>query len=87
MRERRGDHMEAAIRLRGMVKPGGRLELADSNLPVGESVDVIVIVPESPDPDRLSVTEVLASAPGGLAFRTAEEVDAYVRAERDSWEH
>lgn len=37
---------------------------------------------------KLTITERLARAnyQGGSSFRTAEEVDAYIRAERDSWE-
>ena len=35
---------------------------------------------------RPSLVDVLASAPGHLAFQSAEEVDAYIRSERDGWE-
>jgi len=35
---------------------------------------------------RRSVTDVLAEAPGHVAFQTAEAVDAYLREERESWE-
>ncbi len=34
-----------------------------------------------------SITDVLAETPGHLAFQSAEEVDAYLRDERDAWEH
>ena len=39
-------------------------------------------------PEKLTITERLARANyrGGALFRTAEEVDAYIRAERGSWE-
>ncbi len=33
-----------------------------------------------------SIVEVLAEAPGHLAFQNAEEVDAYLREEREAWE-
>lgn len=38
--------------------------------------------------EKLTITERLAQAnyQGGALFKTAEEVDAYIRAERDSWE-
>ncbi len=38
--------------------------------------------------DKLTITERLARANyrGGALFKTAEEVDAYIHAERDSWE-
>ena len=38
------------------------------------------------DTVRRSVTDVLAEAPGHLAFQTAEEIEAYLRGERDAWE-
>ncbi len=38
--------------------------------------------------EKLTITERLARTnyKGGALFKTAEEVDAYIRAERDSWE-
>ena len=35
---------------------------------------------------RPSLVEVLANAPGHLAFQSADEVDAHIRAERDAWD-
>ena len=78
--------MEAALRRSTWVLPGGRIEIADTQLTPGRPVDVIVVVPDSPAGDRPSVIDVLASAPGHLAFNTAEEVDAYVREEREAWD-
>ena len=47
------------------------------------------ITPEtSPEAtEKLTITERLARAnyKGGALFKTAEEVNAYIRAERDSW--
>jgi hypothetical protein len=78
--------MDAALRITTTVLPGGKIELADPVLPAGEAVDVIVLFPQAPAPPRRSVVDVLAEAPGGLLFRTAEDVDNYLREERDSWE-
>ena len=38
--------------------------------------------------EKLTITERIARAnyKGGALFKTADEVDAYIRAERDSWE-
>ncbi len=38
------------------------------------------------DASRRSVVDILAEAPGHLAFQTAEEVDAYLQEERYGWE-
>lgn len=41
---------------------------------------------ELPD-ERPSVLDVIAAVPPGRGFQTAAEVQAYLRNERDSWEH
>jgi hypothetical protein len=35
---------------------------------------------------RQSALDILDELPGGRIFKTADEVDAYLREERDSWE-
>jgi hypothetical protein len=78
--------MQAALRLTAQVQAGGKIEVADAQLPVGASVEIIVLLPQSTPTARRSILDVLAEAPGHLTFETAEEVDAYLRAERDAWE-
>lgn len=48
----------------------------------------VVYSQQPPQPKKLTITERLAEAgyTGGRLFKTAEEVDAYIREERDSWE-
>jgi transposase len=58
----------------------------DTSLPSGEIVDVIVLLPTSPAVARRSAVEVLAEAPGQRLFKTAADVAAYLREERDAWE-
>ena len=77
--------MQSALRLTGTVQPGGRVEVSSPRLPTGEAVEVIVLFPQEAAVRR-SVTDVLADAPGHLAFQTAEEVEAYLREERDAWD-
>jgi len=79
--------MQAALRMTARVQAGGKIEVIDAQLPVGTSVEVIVLLPQSTPNERRSILDILAEAPGHLAFKTAEEVDAYVRAERDEWDH
>ncbi len=78
--------MQTALRLTGTVQPGGRVEVSSPQLPSGKAVDVIVLFPREAESSRRSVMDVLAEAPGPLAFQTAEEVDAHVQEERDAWE-
>lgn len=78
--------MQAALRMTAQVQVGGKIEVIDAQLPVGTSVEVIVLLPQSTPQARRSILDILADAPGHLAFETAEEVDAYLRAERDAWD-
>ena len=48
----------------------------DQELPVGESVDVIVR--HSPESPRRSAVDVLAEAPGQRVFKTMEEVESHL---------
>ncbi len=50
---------------------------------MGESVDVVVS--QSPATERQSAVDILSGAPGGLVFKTAADVAAYLRAEKESW--
>ncbi|MCY4560082.1 MAG: hypothetical protein OXF79_27720 [Chloroflexi bacterium] len=76
--------MYKPLRLTTTVLSGGRIEIVDLDLPEGETVDVVV-TPSVPTPRR-SALDILAEAPGQCLFNTAEEVDAYIQAERESWE-
>lgn len=78
--------MQATLRSTTLVQPGGRVEVVHEQLPAGAAVDVIVLLQSPTAGAAPSISEILAKAPGNLAFQTAEEVDAYVRQERDAWE-
>lgn len=77
--------MQTAVKLTGTVQPGGHVEVSSPLLPAGKAVDVLVLFPQETDVTRRSATDILAEAPGHLAFQTAEEADAYIREERDAW--
>ena len=68
------------------VNPGagwGRIEMANPELPVGESVDVPVRCP-SDLPHRPAV-DILEEVPGQRLFKTPADVESYLNAERASW--
>lgn len=76
--------MQKVLHLKTTILPGGRIEIVDQELPVGESVEVVVRhAPESP---RRSAVDILAEAPGQRAFKPADEVEVYLKAERESWD-
>tara|TARA_Y100001934_G_C12048935_1_gene629810 strand:- start:443 stop:649 length:207 start_codon:yes stop_codon:yes gene_type:complete len=66
--------------------PGGKIELTDPDLPGGEAVDVFVLLPDDASSSRPSAVDILAQFPGQRLFKTAEEVEAHLRDERDSWD-
>ena len=75
--------MQKSLHVRTTVLPGGKIEIVDQGLPVGESVDVVVS--QMSASERRSAVDILAEAPGGLAFKTATDVAAYLKQERESW--
>ena len=90
--------MQRVLHLKATVLPGGKIEIVDRELPVGESVDVVVRHPselgegplnvellEPPELPRRSALDILDEAPGHQLFKSAAEVDSYLREERASW--
>lgn len=58
------------------------------SLPLPEGTQVQVLVPEQEvKPTRRSTLEILATLPPGpLLFKTPDDVNQYIQAERDSWD-
>ena len=75
--------MLRTLHLRTTVLPGGKIEIVDQGLPVGESVDVVVSQPSASE--RRSVVDILEEAPGHLVFASAADVAAYLAEEKDAW--
>ena len=74
----------ATIHQRVTVQPGGRVAFDCPELEPSETVEVTVS--RTLAGTRRSAVDILAEAPGGRLFRTAAEVDDYIRDERMSWE-
>ena len=81
--------MDQIIRRRVVVQPGGYIELNDAELQDGVEADVIVIVRQRGGEvdGRQTALELLDRLPGSQLFKTSQEVDEYLRVERESWEH
>ena len=75
--------MLAVRKLNATVGEGGKVEVTAPDLPVGQRVEVILLLEEQGDGKRPAL-DILDAAPGHRLFKTAEEVDAYLRNERDS---
>ena len=78
------EDMQKALHIRTTVLPGGKIEIVDPGLPVGESVEVVVS--QSSASERRSAVDILAEAPGHRLFKTAEDVASYLKDERESWD-
>ena len=72
-------------RIRTTVQAGGRIEVIVPDLDAGEPVEVTICAGTQANRKR-SALDILSESPGHRLFKTAEEVDAYIREERDSWD-
>lgn len=78
--------MPSAIYLKTQVLPDHKIEIQDPNLTVGETVDVFVVVSKKIPREPISILDFIDQLPGQQQFKTAEDVDQYLRQERDSWD-
>jgi hypothetical protein len=69
------------------VLPGHRVEVSAPELPEGVKVEVIVVLPEQPETQRVSMLQLLESLPPGpRAFPTWEGYKRHLREEKHLWE-
>lgn len=78
--------MSGEKRMRTQVVPDGRIDISVPEWPPGQQAEVTVHPLDDTTPRR-SALDILREAPGGLVFKTVDEVDQYIRAERDSWDN
>ncbi len=78
--------MVADLRVETKVLPGGKIEIVEPSLSAGESVEVIVLRQRALPKERRSAVDILASASGHRQFKTAADVDNYLRDEHDAWD-
>ena len=77
--------MSRTLQVITTVLPGHRIEIESPELPEGQSATVLIILRGGELPKR-PFWEIIGDYAGGGLFRTADEVDAYLREERNSWE-
>ena len=77
--------MSIALHIKTTILPGSRIEISSPELPQGRPASVFVIVDDDAPVPKQKLSEVLSSAVGSPSFRTSDEVDAYLRVERESW--
>lgn len=65
------------------VLPGHKIQITAPELPEGSSAKVIVEI--TPTWEKRSVSEILATQAFNHLFESANQADAHIRQERDSW--
>jgi hypothetical protein len=78
--------MTTEIRVKTTVLPGGRIEISTPELIPGQHATVVVTIEDDGQVGQHRVIDILAALPGHQLFQNAEEVDAYLHEERDSWD-
>ncbi|HKW22125.1 MAG TPA: hypothetical protein VJO13_12155 [Ktedonobacterales bacterium] len=81
--------MSAVIHREAVVGPDGKIEISAPELQPGQRVNV-TIEPEADSANTQatepSLYDLVKDLPGHRLFKTADEVDEYIRQERDSWD-
>ena len=77
--------MALTIQVRTKVLAGSRIEIRAPELTEGSDATVLVMVDESSAQPPASLGENLQGYAGGQLFRSAQEIDEFLNAERESW--
>lgn len=78
--------MATEVRVKTVVLPGGKIEISTPELIPGQHATVVVTIDDEPVVQS-HVIDILRALPGHQVFYSTEEVDAYIREERDAWEN
>ena len=78
--------MTTLIQREAIVGPDGKIEITAPELTPGQRVTVTIQPGTSEERQGPHVIDIIKDLPGGRIFKTAEEVDAYIREVRDSWD-
>ncbi len=78
--------MAASIQIEATVSEDGTLEIRAPELTPGQRVRVTIEPQGVGDEPKLHAADILETMSGHRIFKTAEEVDAYINEERDSWD-
>jgi len=79
--------MAIELRVETVVLPGGKIEISTPELIAGKRATVVVTIEDSKPDEQRHVIDLLTSLPRHRLFQNAEEVDSYLREERDAWDH
>ena len=75
--------MTVAIRQTVRIQSGGVIEVCSPELREGYNADVIILM-DGPVAEHQTMVSMIGAAKGG--FATSEEVDDFIREERNAWD-
>ncbi|MBD1929858.1 hypothetical protein H6F74_27025 [Trichocoleus sp. FACHB-90] len=78
--------MQPALYISTKVLPGNKIEISTPELPVGDAVEVFVILSKTSTLSRRSAIDLLDELPGTRLLKTPEEADQYIEEERNVWQ-
>jgi hypothetical protein len=78
--------MAIEVRVKTVVLPGGKIEISTPELIPGRRVTVVVTIEGNEPIEQPHVIDIFKILPGHQLYQSAEEVDAYIREERNAWE-
>lgn len=78
--------VQTIVRAVTTVQSEGQIIVNDPALHFGEAVEVIILLPANHDSEYRPAVDILMELEGHRLFKTAEEVDQYIREERESWD-
>jgi hypothetical protein len=86
--------MQTALKIQTTVTTEGKIEISMPELTPGKPVEIIILFPEPDVADGepasappLSVIDILNRSPGQRQFKTPDDVEAYLRQERNAWDN
>lgn len=77
--------MQKAFHIRTKVLPGCKIELVVPQIEKGSEVEIFIIASEISRPSK-SALEIIRDLKGHRLFQFPEEVDRYLKHERDAWD-
>jgi translation elongation factor P/translation initiation factor 5A len=81
--------MATPVRIETAVGEDGAIQIRAPELVPGQRVTVTIEATETTEEapvEKRHAIDILAEMPGHHLFKTTEEVDAYIREERDAWD-
>ena len=78
--------MATEVRVKTVILPGDKIEISTAELIPGRRATVVVTIEDDDPIEQPHVIDIPKTLAGHRLYQSAEEVDAYIREERDAWD-